>query len=101
MRRLAWPVRRNADGTPATVEADSDTEIAQSLELLLATPRGDRAAVPDYGIPDPVGLRTADLALIGEAIGRFEPRVDIDIVLQRLDPDDPSRRDMTVTWSEG
>lgn len=74
-RHLAFPIALGADGRLATLEQDSPAEVAQSVALLLATQPGERAAVPDYGYPSPLG-RGVDAAEVAELVGEWEDRAD-------------------------
>lgn len=73
---LKLPVRLDArTGSLMTVEQDSLEEVAQSVEVILATPIGSRVDLPEFGAPSylfeqfPVDT-TAALA----AVANWEPR---------------------------
>lgn len=83
MRHLAFPIRVNSNGSLATLEQDSDTEIAQSVRLLLATHPGERRSVPDYGLPDPV-FTGVDVADIAHVIYEWEDRAPTALVDELL-----------------
>lgn len=78
---LTLPLTVTANGRLGTLVQGSPEELAQSIGLLMATRPGERAAVPDYGLPDALGrgLRRDDVVAV---IGEWEPRalkVDVDI----------------------
>lgn len=54
-RTLALPLVVGRDGALGALEQDTPEELAQSVGLLLDTRPGERAAVPDYGLPQPLG----------------------------------------------
>lgn len=74
-QHLAFPIRVTGRGVLATVEQDSEADIAQSVALLLDTRPSERRSVPDYGLPDPVfgGL---DVAEVVEVISTWEERAE-------------------------
>lgn len=72
MLTLALPLRM-AGSRLATVETDSDEEIAQSVALLLDTRPGERRSVPEYGLPDPL-FSGVDLDVIADVVDEWEPR---------------------------
>jgi len=69
---LAMPLRI-AGGRLATLQQGSVGDISQSVAVLLSTRPGERAANPDYGLPDPVfgGLSVSEVA---ETIRTWEER---------------------------
>lgn len=79
-------------------EASGDEKIRQSIWLILSTARGERIGRPDFGcgIHDLVfATRTAgtlgDIArAVTEALGRWEPRIDLIAVDARPHPGDPT-----------
>lgn len=76
---LAIPMVLGGDGSLATVEQDSATEIVQSVAMLVGTRPGTRFQVPAYGIPDPTfeGISQGSL---GQAVGRWEPRAQVAVI---------------------
>lgn len=50
---LAYPLRVLPGGVFATVEQDSDEAHAQQIAVLVATRKGERVLVNDFGITDP------------------------------------------------
>lgn len=75
-RHIAMPITLTGAGRLATVEQDSEADIAQSIALLVDTRPEERRAEPEYGVPDPLfgGLNAADLT---EAIVEWEDRADL------------------------
>lgn len=62
----------------ATHTPDSAEDVAQATGLLLATPPGERRAVPEYGLTDALfGLSGIDEDMIREAIEQWEPRAEV------------------------
>ncbi len=74
---FSLPFRRDAHGRCVVNEQDDDDEIVDCVEVLLATERGSRIEVPDYGLPDQVFRQGgADLSVVTSVIGRWEPRAE-------------------------
>lgn len=74
---FSLPFRRNVNGKCVVNEQDSDSEIIDCVEVLLATERGSREEVPEYGHTDPVFRQGGvDLAALADAITRWEPRAE-------------------------
>ena len=74
-------------------------EIDASLRVILGTAPGERVMRPEFGCriwdllfapvePNSLGLM---IQAVREAVGRWEPRVDLENVTVRPDPDDASR----------
>lgn len=104
-RVLAWPVRRTPRGDLATVTVGSDEHVLQQARLVVATRRGERTTVPDFGIGDPVGRRDVDVADVTAQVRRWlgaaADRVEVvavpaadgswDVAVRLLGPDSPDR----------
>lgn len=74
-RTLALPIALGRDGGLASHEQDSDAEVAQSVALLADTRPGERAALPTYGLPDPIG-RGLDPDTLVTVVAEWEERAD-------------------------
>jgi phage baseplate assembly protein W len=95
-RGWAYPVRADAKGDVALVSGAA--EIEESIRLILGTSAGERPMRPDFGcgIHDLV-FASVDSVLAGRvayevqtALGRWEPRIDVNHVDARVDEDEPS-----------
>lgn len=97
--RLAWPLRLDpTTGRLATVEQDSDEDIAQCIRAIVRTRLGGRPDLPDMGVPDPTfEEQPIDTDAAREQIERHEPRV---AVLATTNPDalDAALADLNFTW---
>lgn len=78
-RVLTLPLTMTSDGSLATITQGHPAEIAQSVGLLLATQPGDRRALPDYGLPDPV-FAGVDHQVLLEVVAEWEPRADAELI---------------------
>lgn len=92
----AFPLRTDATGAIALVSRE--TEIEESMRLVLGTAPGERPMRPEFGcaIHDFV-FDSADADLAGrvahavrESLRRWEPRVEIDDVNVSYDADEPA-----------
>jgi phage baseplate assembly protein W len=93
----AFPPRVDARGRIALARQERDIE--EAILMILLTPKGQRVMRPDFG------CRIHDLAfapnnstLIGlasyyveEALVMWEPRIELDEVMARVDPEAPER----------
>ena len=83
---IGFPLR--ADATGSLLLVDDDTEIRESIRLILGTAFGERPMRPEFGcgIHDLVfascDARTAGRAAheVRASLGRWEPRVDVEEV---------------------
>ena len=103
-RGWAFPVRIDPRGGIATV-AGTD-EIDASLRMIIATSPGERVMRPDFGCAiwdllfaptdaNTLGLMSQAVRL---AVGRWEPRIDVDQVTASPDPEDASRILIELTY---
>lgn len=93
---LAVPFRF-VNGQAVTVEQDSEDDIAQSVLVLVTTPRGSRVEVPDYGVPS-VLFKQSNVPVANDilgAVGRWEPRARVDVT-SRIDSLDDLVRNISV-----
>lgn len=74
---LAFSIRLGSHGL-ATVEQESDADICQSVALLLDTRPGQRAAVPEYGLPDTLFGDGLDETTVLEAVTAWVPYAQIE-----------------------
>lgn len=78
--RLAIPMRVQ-DGRLAVVEQDSDEDVAQCLEAIGRTRRGDRFDQPDMGVdPRTFHERPVDVTQMIETLRRHEPRRTVQVI---------------------
>lgn len=70
---LAWPVRLDGTGL-ATIDQDSDPDVAQCIHVLLATRRGVRVELPGFGVTDPTFSLAVNVGEIANAVAEWEPR---------------------------
>jgi phage baseplate assembly protein W len=93
----AFPVETDARGRVALARQINDVE--QAISIILLTPRGQRLMRPEFGcrihelIFHPNDAATAGLATyyVEEALGMWEPRIDVDKVEARPDPANNAR----------
>jgi phage baseplate assembly protein W len=95
------------DATGAIALVSRDQEIEEAMRLVLATAPGERAMRPEFGcgIHDyvfaPADATTAGLIAyeVRSSLLRWEPRVDVQDVDVRPDPDDASTMLIEIKYS--
>ncbi len=93
----AFPVGVDARGRIALARHDRDIE--EAIQMILLTPKGQRVMRPEFGsklhelIFAPNDATTAGLATyyVEDALGMWEPRIEVQEVTARPDPDDGAR----------
>ena len=101
----AFPLRTDATGSIALV--GGETELVESIHLILATAPGERPMRPDFGcaIHDLV-FAPANAATAGKiayevrrALLRWEPRIDVTDVAARFDQADAGRLLIEISYT--
>ena len=93
----AFPLSIDQRGRVALARHEKDVE--QAIRMILLTPKGQRVMRPDFGcnihelIFAPNDATTAGLAAhyVKDALGMWEPRIDVLAVNANADPADNSR----------
>jgi phage baseplate assembly protein W len=93
----AFPVNVDARGRIGLARQEQDVE--QAIRMIVLTPKGQRVMRPEFGchihelIFAPNDGATAGLAAryVEEALGMWEPRIQVMDVKAGADPSDPSR----------
>jgi uncharacterized protein len=104
-RGWSFPFDVNARGGIAMV--DGDEEIHQSILMIVRTRRGARVMRPEFGCliwdllfaPNDAGTWTMAGHHVREALGWWEPRIDVDDVQAAPDPDDPAIVQVQVDYT--
>ncbi|MFS8979353.1 GPW/gp25 family protein [Cupriavidus necator] len=103
-RSMSFPLRVGADGR--FVWSDGETNIRESVALILKTEPGERVGVPEFG----AGLsrflfepnNAATHALVQDAaeraLARWEPRIQVESLDMVADPDDAENALLTITY---
>lgn len=93
----AFPVRVNAHGRIDLAHQERDIE--EAIHMILLIPKGQRVMRPEFGcqihdlIFAPNDAATAGLAAyyVEDALGMWEPRIHVQEVVARPDPDNQGR----------
>jgi phage baseplate assembly protein W len=101
----AFPLRLDPRGRIALVRREQDIE--QAIRVILETPIGQRVMRPEFGcqihelVFAPNDATTAGLAAyyVQEALGRWEPRIDVQRVDVGPDPDDTSQLLIEISYT--
>jgi hypothetical protein len=114
--RFVFPEWAGAAGTPSSglqIDPTGGTEmveghdaVRQAILMLLATAPGERLLRPDYGCRihwlafAPNEETTAGLVIhyVGQALRRWEPRIDVLDLHARPDPQDPATIVIGITY---
>ncbi len=100
----AFPVGVDARGRIALARHERDIE--EAIRIILLTPKGQRVMRPEFGsrlhdlIFAPNTPTTAGLAAyyVEEALGMWEPRIEVRDVNARPDPEDNGRLLVDITY---
>jgi hypothetical protein len=103
-RGISFPPRIGLDGRFA-YSAGSEN-VRESIRIILSTDRQERIMIPQFGgglaryLFEPNTLDTHRLIQerITQALGRWEPRIDLEAVRVVADPDDPRAAVATVRY---
>ena len=90
-----WNFPLDVDARGGILLARGGEDVAQAMRLILGTARGERRMRPEFGcgIHDfmfaPIDATTIGMVRyhVTEALGRWEPRIDVNDVRVSLDPD--------------
>jgi phage baseplate assembly protein W len=103
-RGWAHPVRVNARGGIALLEGDAELEAA--IRLVLQTMPGERVMRPSFGCSvwehsfdaaEPNVLGSIERR-VRDALGQWEPRIDVEHVSVRAHPEQPGRVDIELSY---
>jgi uncharacterized protein len=99
-RGWAFPVHPDTSGEIAQAAAEED--VRESVELILATNRGERVMRPDFGagldalVFEPLNTTTISLVRhrVEEALVTWEPRIDVQAI--RVKPEGVPPNQLTI-----
>jgi phage baseplate assembly protein W len=102
-----WAFPLHVDGAGGIALARGENDIEQAIRIILGTARGERRMRPNFGcaIHDlvfaPNDESTWGLAryAVEEALGWWEPRIDVEEVVVGPNPDDAARLDIEILYS--
>lgn len=103
-RVLAFPFRLSPSGRPATVERDSDADIAQQIAMVLTTRQAageqpaERPLSPAFGVEDPA-FTGVDPAVLATALAVNVPQARIGAITVAYPQDGLAR--VTIEFSGG
>lgn len=101
-----WNFPPGVDGRGGIAMADDATDIEQAIRIILGTSRGERPMRPDFGcrihelIFSPINASTTGLVArhVEEALGWWEPRIEVTDVDVAPDRVEPARLTITVRY---
>jgi uncharacterized protein len=100
-----WGAPLRVGGGGGIELVDGNREIEEAIAVILATAPGERVMRPEFGcrihelVFSPVNSETLGMAqrYVEEALGRWEPRVDVRSVRMALSSDDESNGLLRIT----
>jgi phage baseplate assembly protein W len=103
-RGIAFPMRVDHTGSIAMVGGPED--IDRSIAMVLSTAKGERLMRPEFGCAiwdqlfEPINANTLGLMAQGvrDAIGQWEPRVELEDVTTRPDEDGQGKVLIDITY---
>lgn len=93
---LSYPFRLALSGDAATVEAESDAQLAEELAVAVLTRPEEREYLEGFGVADPV-FAGFDLDALRLHVSLHGPDVDVDAL--SIDFVNDSTQEVTVTFS--
>jgi phage baseplate assembly protein W len=101
---VAFPM--HVDHTGAIATASGNDAVDRSIVMILSTAKGERLMRPAFGCAiwdqlfEPVNANTLGLMAQGvrDAIGQWEPRVELEVVDVQADPDEDGRVLIDLTY---
>jgi phage baseplate assembly protein W len=103
-RGIAFPMRVDHTGSIALVGGPED--IDRSIVMVLSTAKGERLMRPEFGCAiwdqlfEPINANTLGLMAqaVRDAIGQWEPRVELEDVSTSADPDGQGKVRIDITY---
>ena len=103
---VGWKFPVSLDNRGQIALARYEESIRQAIWIILSTAPGERAMRPDFGcrihelVFAPNNITTAGMAAryVDEALGRWEPRIELQRVDANPDPDDPARLVIVIEY---
>jgi phage baseplate assembly protein W len=103
---LGWSFPLRVDGRGGISLSRYDNDIEESIRIILSTAKGERRMRPDFGcdihkiVFAPNNAYTWGLATryVEEALGWWEPRIEVTDVDPQPDPSDSSRLLITIKY---
>ena len=101
-----WSFPLGPDGRGGMALAQGDTDIEQAIRIILGTSRGERPMRPDFGcrihelVFSPINATTMGLVIhyVEEALGWWEPRIEVREVDVTPDPDEPAQLNINISY---
>ena len=106
MLGVGWSFPLQIDGRGGIALSRYESDIEESIRIILGTARGERRMRPNFGcdihnlVFAPNSATTWGLAAryIEEALGRWEPRIEVTDIDPHPDPEDQSRLLIDISY---
>ena len=101
-----WTFPVNVDGRGGLSMSRHDTDIEESMRVILGTAKGERRMRPNFGcdihklVFAPNNANTWGMAAhyVEEALGWWEPRIEVEEIDPHPDPEDASRLIIAIRY---
>ena len=101
-----WRFPVGVDGRGSLALSQGDGEIEQAIQIILSTPIGQRVMRPEFGCriheltfaPINASTVTAAYHYVEEALGYWEPRIEVEAIDVSADPDSPGCLLITIFY---
>jgi uncharacterized protein len=101
-----WRFPVGVDGRGALALSQGDSEIEQAIQIILSTPIGQRVMRPEFGCriheltfaPINASTTTAAIHYVEEALGYWEPRIEVESIEVAVDPESPGCLLLTIFY---
>jgi len=105
-RGWSFPVRPRDDGAGVAL-TEYEQNIAECIQLILNTQPGERQMLPEFGCPlqdlifETNSARTRQDAesMVRTALSRWEPRIDVEKVEARPDPENSNQIRLFISYT--
>ena len=103
-KSMSFPPRVGADGR--FVWSSGETNIRESIAVILKTEPGERVGVPEFGAglarflfePNNAATHARVQDAVGRALARWEPRLAVESLEMAADPADAETALLTITY---
>lgn len=103
-KSMSFPPRVGADGR--FVWSSGETNIRESIAVILKTEPGERVGVPEFGAglarflfePNNAATHARVQDAVGRALSRWEPRLAVESMEMTADPTDAETTLLTITY---
>jgi len=105
-RGWSFPVRAREDGAGVSL-SEYERNIDECIQIILNTQPGERQMLPEFGCPlqdlifstNSAGTRHEAESMVRSALAKWEPRIDVDEVVAKPDPDSQNQIRLFIEYT--